>query len=247
MILKSGTNPDYSVVILCYGTGDLISQFVEKTIKSFFDNDIHDYELILVGNYWSNNTDKTPEIVQRLAKNNPRIVAVTQLKQGMMGWDMKSGLTVAKGKYIAVIDGDGQMPAEDLVRVYKTIKRENLDLVKTIRTTRDDGKIRRIISVVFNLCFRMLYPKIESIDINSKPKILKRDSYRKLNLYSNDWFIDAEIMIQAKHLGLKVGEIPTDFFVQTRQDGSYINLWTIFEFLGNLIRYKFIELRLYRK
>jgi glycosyltransferase involved in cell wall biosynthesis len=247
MIRKSGTSPDYSVVILCYETGDLIIQFVEKTIKSFFDNGIHDYELILVGNYWNNNTDKTPEIIQRLAETNPRIVAVTQLKQGMMGWDMKSGLTVAKGKYIAVIDGDGQMPAEDLTRVYKSIKRENLDLVKTVRTTRDDGKIRRIISVVFNLCFRTLYPNIESIDINSKPKILKRDSYKKLNLHSNDWFIDAEIMIQAKHLGFKVGEVPTHFSVQPRQGGSYINFLTIFEFLGNLIRYKYIELRHYRK
>ena len=247
MIHKSGTRPDYSVVILCYGTVDLITQYVEKTIKSFYDKDIHDYELVLVGNYWSNNIDKTPEIVQRLAETNPRIEAVTQPKQGMMGWDMKSGLTVAKGEYIAVIDGDGQMPAEDLVRVYKMIKREDFDLVKTIRITRDDGKIRRIISVVFNLCFRMLYPKIGSLDINSKPKILKRDSYRKLNLLSNDWFIDAEIMIQAKHLGLKVGEIPTNFFAQPRQDGSYINLLTIFEFLGNLIRYKFIQLRLYKK
>ena len=247
MIRKSGTSPDYSVVILCYETGDLIIQFVEKTIKSFFDNGIHDYELILVGNYWNNNTDKTPEIIQRLAETNPRIVAVTQLKQGKMGWDMKAGLTVAKGKYIAVIDGDGQMPAEDLIRVYKSIKRENLDLVKTVRTTRDDGKIRRIISVVFNLFFRTLYPNVASIDINSKPKILKRDSYKKLNLHSNDWFIDAEIMIQAKHLGFKVGEVPTHFFVQPRQGGSYINFLTIFEFLGNLIRYKYIELRHYRK
>ena len=247
MIQYSGTSPDYSVVILCYGTGELITQFVEKTVKSFLDNDIHGYELILVGNYWNNNTDKTPKIVQRLAETNPRIVAVTQVKKGMMGWDMKTGLAIAKGKYIAVIDGDGQMPVEDLVRVYKTIKSENLDLVKTVRTTRDDGKIRRIISVVFNLLFRTLYPKIKSTDINSKPKILKRDSYRKLNLHSNDWFIDAEIMIQAKHLGFKVGEVPTHFFVQPRQGGSYINFLTILEFLCNLIRFKFIELRHYRK
>ena len=100
MIQYSGTSPDYSVVILCYGTGELITQFVEKTVKSFLDNDIHGYELILVGNYWNNNTDKTPKIVQRLAETNPRIVAVTQVKKGMMGWDMKTGLAIAKGKYI---------------------------------------------------------------------------------------------------------------------------------------------------
>ena len=238
--------PNLSVVVLAYRSGESLRGFVNSLIN-LLDGEEPEWELVLVANHFSDDGDKTPEIAKQLAKSNIRVKAITQIKKGMMGWDMKAGLTAAKGKYIAVIDGDGQMPADDLVRVYKTIKRENLDLVKTVRTTRDDGKIRRIISVVFNLFFRTLYPNVPSIDINSKPKILKRDSYRKLNLHSNDWFIDAEIMIQAKHLGFKVGEIPTKFFVQPRQGGSYINLLTIFEFLGNLIRYKFIEFRDYKK
>ena len=70
--------------------------------------------------------------VLELAKSNPRIISVVEKKDGMMGWDMRSGLAAATGKYISVIDGDGQMPVEDLARVYQKIKNENYDLVKKL-------------------------------------------------------------------------------------------------------------------
>ena len=44
---------------------------------------------------------------------------VTEVKKGMMGWDMKTGFQTASGKALAVIDGDGQMPSGDVIRVYQ--------------------------------------------------------------------------------------------------------------------------------
>ena len=46
-------------------------------------------------------------------------------------------------------------------------------------------------------------------DVNSKPKIMRRDKYALLDLKSDNWFIDAEIVIRARELGWKIGEIPT--------------------------------------
>ncbi|MBR02324.1 MAG: hypothetical protein CL394_03260, partial [Acidiferrobacteraceae bacterium] len=166
--------PEYSIVVLCYGSGDLVYGFVNEAIKCLLANKIHDYQLVLVGNYFKNSNDLTPEILKTLAKNNPRITAVTKQKRGMMGWDMRAGLTAATGKYISVIDGDGQMPVEDLVTVYKQLVNSDYDLVKTFRTTREDGASRKIISSAFNVIFRLLFPSVKSKDINSKPKIFSR-------------------------------------------------------------------------
>ena len=190
--------PEYSIVVLCYGSGDLIPEFVEATIDVLLKSQILDYQLVLVGNYLENQTDQTAEIVKELEKGNPRIRSIAKKKDGMMGWDMRTGLAAATGKYISVIDGDGQMPVEDLVKVYRKIKNENYDLVKTVRTTREDGVWRIVISGVFNLLFRLLFPAVRSKDVNSKPKIITRASYKSLDLKSDDWCIDAEI-VPVKH------------------------------------------------
>ena len=94
---------------------------------------------------------------------------------------------------IVKIDGDGQMPIADLVRVYQKIRDEHYDVVKTVRIKRSDGIYRKIVSNVFNIFFRLLFPYAGSKDINSKPKIFSRENYEKFDLRSNDWFIDAEL------------------------------------------------------
>ena len=241
--MRENTNqgPEYSIVVLCYGSGDLIPEFVDATINVLLKNTILDYQLILVGNYLESRPDQTPEIVKALEKGNPRIVSVAKKKDGMMGWDMRTGFAAATGKYISVIDGDGQMPVEDLVKVYRKIKNENYDLVKTVRITREDGVWRTVISGVFNILFRLFFPAVRSKDVNSKPKVLTRASYQRLDLKSNDWFIDAEIMIQAGRLGFKVAEVSTYFNASTRNSDSFITFFTILEFVKNLVRFRFTE------
>lgn len=149
--------PDLSVVILCYHAGDSARQFTANIIKMLESSGINNYELVLVGNY-SDQSDITPRVVADIASKNNKIKYVAKKKRGMMGWDMKSGLAIAKGNYIAVIDGDGQMPIEDLIRVYQKIHNGVFDLVKTFRIERGDSVWRKIISFFYNLFFRLLFP-----------------------------------------------------------------------------------------
>ena len=138
------------------------------------------------------------KIAKKLAESHARIKAVTRIKKGMMGWDMRSGLEATTGKNIAVIDGDGQMPCEDIVRVYRKLINERLELTKTYRVNREDGLYRKAISVLYNIIFKTLFPGLKSRDINSKPKIMTRKVYQQMNLHSDGWFVDAEIMILAR-------------------------------------------------
>jgi len=229
--------PEISVVILCYRAGERIRDFVDRTIK-LLDNSIPSWEIILIGNYLKNTDDITPKIVNDIASKNENIKAVTRVKEGMMGWDARSGLEKAVGKYICLIDGDEQMPPEDIVRVYKKITDEGMDLVKTYRLIRYDGLARKFVSDVYNLIFNLLFPGINVRDINSKPKIFKKEAYDKMRLTSDDWFLDAEIVIQAKKLKLKIGELPTEFY-KCRHRRSFIKFYTIFEFIKNLLIARF--------
>lgn len=230
--------PDISVVVLCYKTGFFARKFSENII-SMLEKESIDYELVLVGNYYPDSDDVTPNVVKDIAGKYKKVIAVTKPKEGKMGWDMRSGLNAAKGRYIAVIDGDGQMPYEDILKVYRMIKSGNFDFCKTYRIKRYDSFYRRLISAVYNAIFSIIF-MTHARDTNSKPKIITREAYNKLKLVSDDWFLDAEIMIQAKRFKFKIGEIPT-VFEQSVDRSSFVKFTSIFEFIKNIILYRINE------
>lgn len=235
-------NPDLSVVVLCYRSGDEARTYAESLRTALLEAGIENYQLVLVGNYLSGSDDPTPGTVRRLAAGDPRIVCSAVAKQGMMGWDMRTGLALATGECLAVIDGDGQVLATDVVRVYRLLIDQGLDLAKTYRTRRGDGLLRKAFSLVFNGLFHVLFPGLAARDVNAKPKILTRMAYERLTLISDDWFIDAEIMIQARRLRFRFGEVETSFLGLTGRR-SFINLAAVAQFLRNLLRFRLREFR----
>ena len=231
--------PEISVVVLAYRSAATIRNFVDSLIDSLEKENLL-WEIVLVGNYFGEVEDRTPEVVRDIAARDSRIKAVVKIKKGMMGWDMKSGLQAATGKSLAVIDGDGQMPSSDVIRVYQLMKKNGLDLAKTYRAKRNDSSYRRLISVGYNILFKLLFPGINAWDMNSKPKIMTREFYEKMNLESNGWFIDAEIMIFARRLQARIGEVQTVFFSMDSRP-SFVKPYSILEFLVNLFWYRVKE------
>ena len=239
--MKEMNGPELSVVILCYHSADIVRHLIAQ-VEGELDAAQIDYELVLVGNYLPGDTkDQTPSVLKAMAAGKPRFVVVAKEKKGMMGWDMRSGLEAATGRHIAVIDGDGQMPMSDVIKVYRVLQVGKYDLVKTFRAQRQDGWYRRTISGIYNFLFRLMYPAAHVFrDINSKPKVMTRDALQRMHLASNDWFTDAEIMIEALRHDLAVGEVSTVFYKNERR-GTFVPVSAIFEFLGNLIYYRFFK------
>ena len=231
--------PEISVVVLAYRSAETITSFVDSLVESLEKENLR-WEIVLVGNYFEGKGDQTPEVINKIASREARIKVVAKIKKGMMGWDMKTGLQAATGQSLAVIDGDGQMPSEDVVRVYQLMKDNELDFAKTCRIKRNDGSYRKLISTVYNILFKIMFPGIKASDMNSKPKIMTRAFYEKINLESNGWFIDAEIMILARRMSLKIGEIETVFHGLDSRP-SFVKPLSILEFLFNLFIYRIRE------
>lgn len=229
--------PDLSVVVLCYRSGETIIPYLEQMELELRDGGMDNYELVLVGNYFPGSDDRTPAIIHEFAKKNPKIVPVTLEKKGMMGWDVIQGLNATKGKAIAFIDGDGQMPSQDIVRLYRVLKSGEFDLVKTFRKTRMDGAYRKFISGWYNRIFHILFPRASFRDVNAKPKIMTREAYNKMDLSCSGWSIDGEIMLASMYHDMNVAEVPT-IFHKNEWRGSFVKPWTIFEMLTQLFRFR---------
>ena len=233
MTVTLSYTPRISVVILCYKAGRTIAAFVEA-VSAAMDRLGCDYELVLVGNHnRGDTTDQTPDEVRRLAAGNPRCIPLTLEKRGMMGWDARQGFAVATGEVIAIIDGDYQMPPEDLEHVCRKLIDEDLDLAMTCRAVRKDGFVRRINSRLYNLVFKTLFPGYPVRDVNSKPKAMTRAFFNKLRLTADGWFLDAQIVIQARRHRARLGQIETVFLQGDRK--SFVRPDAVLEFIQSLL------------
>ncbi len=232
---------ELSIVLLCYRAGEQVIPIV-KRIEALCEELTPDWQLVLVGNYHDGSDDNTPDVVRDVAANHPRVLAVVEPKLGMMGWDARSGLDVATGKYLCLIDGDGQFPTESIRACFERIRGGGVDLTMTFREHREDGWLRKILSAGYNGLFPLFFPGIGCRDVNSKPKVFTRAAYGRMALQSDDWFIDAEIMIAVRRLGLRFEQIPT-VFRPLEGRSSFVHVWTVMEFLANLVRYRIREFR----
>ena len=192
-----------------------------------------EHEVVIVDNA---STDDSGEILRAFQTKMPELIVVKEPTLGY-GRAVIAGLKNAKGDVIGIIRSDNQEKPEDLVKMYEDFHNSGFDLYKAIRKHRiRDGLMRVIISKIYNLLFRFLFhTKIK--DINACPKILKRELHEKLNIESNDSFIDSEIIIKTLGLGYKIGETKIDYLPRLRGK-STVKPATVYEFLKNMLTWR---------
>lgn len=227
--------PEFSLVVLGYAAGEAVRDFVERQHRALVSTGT-EFELVLVANYWPGRDDDTPSVAADLALSYPEIVVVSQPKRGDMGWDMRTGLAACSGDLLGVIDGDGQFPVEVIAECLQRLREPEIDLVKTYRTHRGDGRYRRALSWTYNRLFGLLFAELRGVrDANSKPKLMTRAAYEAMELCADDWFIDAEIMLEAARLDLRMAEIPVAFSALDDRK-SFVGPRAVTEFCMNLLR-----------
>lgn len=231
------TAPELSVVVLCYRAGSEITPYISSIVKELTDASL-DYEIVLVANYdAAGDGDETQLVARTLAAQNRRIICVAEAKQGRMGWDLRRGLAAARGRYVGFVDGDGETAAGDILRLYSAVIADRVDFGKMYRIRRADSALRQTVSTMFNLLFSLFFPIARLSDVNGKPKILASAALSRMQLTSNDWFADAEIVLEAHRLGIRCTELPCEGLKSTWHT-SFIGLPAVLEFLKNLLVYR---------
>lgn len=180
-------------------------------------------------------TDRTGEILKNLSFGNKELRFIETKKSLGYGNAIKKGLESASEEIVGYIDGDGQIEPEDMIRVLRCMG--SARAAKARRVERRDGWKRILNSRIFNSLMFLFFGFL-SPDVNAKPKFFKREDLQKMKLVSNGWFIDSELMIKAKKLGIKWEEVPVEF--KKRKDGaSKVNLSGNWECLKNIFLWRF--------
>lgn len=226
--------PDLSLVIPCYNEEALIRNTAVRLVQSFGEKNVA-LELVLVDN---GSQDGTEQIIDSLiAEGLPIVKKTLQVNQGY-GNGILCGLQACAGQFVGYTHADEQVTAQDTVKMYEIVSEASTpQLAKVRRRFRMDGLVRKVVSVVYNLMTNVLFGGLGSTDINGSPKILSSTYLECMNLQSKDWFLDAEILIKAKRLGLTVFEM--NVLAQMRGGGtSHVRPGTCWEFLLNLFKYR---------
>ncbi|MEO7041290.1 MAG: glycosyltransferase family 2 protein [Gemmatimonadaceae bacterium] len=230
-----GCGPDLSLVIPCYNEAESIAYTVRRLV-SVFEAAGRAIEIIAVDN---GSTDSTGEAIAELARDlsavRPHRVEVNQ----GYGFGLLSGAPLARGRWVGFIPADGQVDAEDVLRLYEAASESRRPvLAKVRRRFRMDGIGRKFVSISYNAFVRLLWPTLESLDVNGTPKLLPRVVLEQMALESDGWFLDPEIMIKAHYLGVHVLEL--NAFSRMRGNGvSHVRAATCWDFFRNLLAFRF--------
>jgi dolichol-phosphate mannosyltransferase len=227
--------PQLSIVMPAYNEEEIIEYTIHRLLGAFAKAGYR-LEIVAVDN---GSRDRTGEIISRLAAESDGAVVHhrVEVNQGY-GFGALNGITRCSAPWIGFIPADGQVDAEDVVRLFEAVMATDGWVVgKVRRRFRMDGVLRKVVSVSFNLFTRMLWPRLQTLDVNGNPKILSRALLQSMRLTSREWFLDAEMIIKAHYLGARVIEL--NVFARMRGAGlSHVRAATCWQFIRNLVAYR---------
>ena len=226
--------PDLTLVMPCFNEEDVLPYTIPNLVDCFGSHGI-DLEIVAVDN---GSSDQTGEILRgMIAKGLPIRLHRVDVNEGY-GKGVLEGLPLCESNLVGIIPADGQVDAEDVVRLFEALQSSGRPmLAKVRRRFRMDGLWRKFVSMAYNGLVYVLWPGIGSIDINGSPKIFPRALLDELSLESTRWFLDPELMIKARYLRVPVLEM--NVFARMRGNGlSHVRAGTCWEFLRNLALYR---------
>ena len=190
------------------------------------------FEIIAADNA---STDATGRILDDMKSTRVRVLHIK--KNIGYGNGIMQGWSVARGNYLGFTCGDNEVPASGVVRIFREMRSNGLDLCKGKRVSRDYGLLRKIESIAYNVFVCRVLLGYKHGDINGYPKIVRRDLYQKMKVHNVGLFFDTELMLKAVQCGAKIGSVVIEY--RKRDKGkSSVPFYAAVFFITALVRFE---------
>ncbi|MDO8621164.1 MAG: glycosyltransferase family 2 protein [Candidatus Levybacteria bacterium] len=140
-----------SAIIACYKDEQAIP-IMHKRLSFVFTKIGVDYEIIFVNDGSPDNTEK---VLEQLAKKDKHVIGVNHSRNFNSQMAFTSGMEIASGDAVVLLDGDLQDPPEIIEKFYKKWQ-EGYDVVYGVRTERDAPLYMSILYKLFYRIFHMM-------------------------------------------------------------------------------------------
>jgi glycosyltransferase involved in cell wall biosynthesis len=230
--MRDDNPPEISLVMPCYNEEESLPYSIPQLLRAF-ERAGYRLQLVAVNN---GSRDRTAEVIDKFAAQHDSITHVTVEENIGFGQGILAGLPHATAPWVGTVAADGQVDAEDLVRLYEAaLGTDGHVLAKVRRRFRMDGFVRKIISIGYNGFVWLLWPGIGTLDVNGQPRLMRNEVWRAMELRSTNWLLDPEMVVKAHYMGLRIMEL--NVFARMRGKGiSHVRLSTCWEFFTHLLR-----------
>ena len=172
-----------------------------------------DHEIILVNDA---STDRTGEMADALAREDPKIKVVHHAKNRKLGATLRSGYAIATKELVLYSDTDLPFDFHEVERAVRLLEYQQADVLSAYRHDRtSEGLLRTIYTIGYSALIRTVF-RLRFRDVNFSFKLFRRALLDKIVLKSEGSFIDAEFLVRAKKAGAHVIQIGVDYFPRTR-------------------------------
>jgi glycosyltransferase involved in cell wall biosynthesis len=183
-------------------------------------------------------TDCTWSILQRLACNDPRLKLLRHSKNQGKGAALKLAIEHLTAPFALVQDGDLEYDPGDYPSLLKPLVVGRADAVNGVRGFGAHTaysywfvKGNRGLTTAANLLFNCYIS-----DLLSGYKVLRTDLWCRLNLQSQGFEVETEIVAKVMRLGYRFHEVPVTYITRSRAEGKKVRARDSLRILATLAR-----------
>ena len=212
---------ELSLVIPVYNASRTIGPLVEHIVKVFGSTS---FEVVLVND---GSEDDSERECARLAGIFPQNVVFVHLSRNFGEHNaVLAGFKQARGRYMAVLDDDGQNPPEEVVRMLDELKRKNYDVVYGHYIEKKHSRFRNLGSRFNDRIATLMLHKPKDLYLSSF-KVMNRFVVNEIIKYHGPYpYTDGLIYRVTRN----IGQIPVEHRVSASGPSRYtfrrlVRLW----------------------
>lgn len=217
-----------SVVIPSFNVERSILEVIERVPKNVF-------ELVVVDD---GSRDKTKEIAE---KTKAKVVK-HDINYGK-GRAIRTGASVVQGEIIVFIDGDLQHRPEDIPKLVEPIKKGRADITigsRFLGDVKSMPKLRRLSNFISTSLIKIFFG-INITDTQSGYRAIKKEYLEKMDLESERYNIETEVLAYVGKFKMRVEEVPIETIYG--DEASHFTFLDIARFIYMLFYLKFYKMR----
>jgi glycosyltransferase involved in cell wall biosynthesis len=195
--------------------GTIASQvvLVSRTLAALTD----DWEVIVVDD---GSRDRTPEVLDELAKLCPRLRVVTHQSNRGYGGALRTGFESARKEWVFYTDGDAQYDVCELALLWAA--RDGADLVNGYKISRSDPIHRIWIGRIYHWLVKLAFG-LQTPDVDCDFRLLRRSIFDRIRLTRDTGLICVELVTKIEKSGFRSAYVPVHHYHRLHGRSQFFN------------------------
>ena len=218
-----------TLVVPAHNEADNIEAVVSRSL-SVLPRIVADLEIVVVND---GSKDNTPDIIDRLAKQDNRVKVVHHPTNLGYGAALQSGFAEASGDLIMFMDSDRQFDIADITALIPYVP--HFDVVAGYRIDRKDPLYRKLYGKLFGLVVWVLFG-VRMRDVDCAFKIYRAELLKEMKLTAPGALINTEMLARARRRGATVAQVGVRHYPRLAGQSSGGSPQVVFRAIGETLR-----------